>query len=103
MGGSGDALGGYKGYGWATVVELMSVAFQSGPYGPAVAGKDPVTGQPTPMPMGHFFLAIDIEALVGLDTFQKNAGDVLRYVRASRKDPRGPGRIWTGMLYPLFY
>ena len=31
VGGSGDHLGGYKGYGWATVVELLSTAFQSGP------------------------------------------------------------------------
>jgi hypothetical protein len=30
MGGVGDSLGGYKGYGWATVIELLSVAFQNG-------------------------------------------------------------------------
>lgn len=31
LGGSGTDLGGYKGYGWSTVVELLSTAFQSGP------------------------------------------------------------------------
>jgi L-2-hydroxycarboxylate dehydrogenase (NAD+) len=95
MGGAGDALGGYKGYGWATVVELLATAFQSGPYGPEITGKCRVTGKPKPMPLGHYFLAIDISALVDLDTFKTNAGNLLRFIRGSQKDPRGPGRIWT--------
>ncbi len=95
LGGAGDALGGYKGYGWATVVELLSTAFQSGPFGPAVSGVDLATGKPAPMPLGNFFLAIDIEAVCGLETFKSNAGNLLRFLRESRKDPRGPGRIWT--------
>ncbi len=94
-GGVGDTLGGYKGYGWATVVELLSTAFQSGPFGPDVCGIDRATGKPAPMPLGNYFLAIDVEALVDLPTFKQNAGNVLRFLRASRKDPRGPGRIWT--------
>ena len=77
------------------VVEMLSIAFQSGPYGKAVSGVDPVTGGPCPMPLGHFFLAIDIETLVDLDTFKKNTGDLIRFVRGSAKDPTGPGRIWT--------
>jgi L-2-hydroxycarboxylate dehydrogenase (NAD+) len=95
LGGAGDEMGGYKGFGWATVVELLSTAFQSGPFGKAVSGVDQVTGGPCPMPLGHFFLAIDIEALVGLDTFKQNSGNLLRYIRESTKDPQGPGRIWT--------
>lgn len=95
MGGAGDALGGYKGFGWATVVELLSTAFQSGPFGPDVCGKDRVTGKPMPMPLGHYFLAIDISALVDLETFKTNSGNLLRFLRNSAKDPRGPGRIWT--------
>jgi len=47
------------------------------------------------MPLGHYFLAIDIEALCPLETFKENAGKLLRAMRASRKSPRGPGRIWT--------
>mmetsp|Transcript_29718 Transcript_29718/g.88198 ORF Transcript_29718/g.88198 Transcript_29718/m.88198 type:complete len:83 (+) Transcript_29718:2005-2253(+) len=30
-----------------------------------------------------------------LNTFKKNAGDVLRAIRDSKKSPTGPGRIWT--------
>lgn len=95
VGGAGDKMGGYKGYGWATTVELLSTAFQSGPFGEAVCGVDRKTGEPIPMPLGHFFLAIDIEALCPLETFKKNVGNLLRYIRASRKSPLGPGRIWT--------
>jgi LDH2 family malate/lactate/ureidoglycolate dehydrogenase len=95
VGGAGDALGGYKGYGWATVVELLSTAFQSGPFGEDVCGIDRKTGKPSPMPLGHFFLAINIESLVPLDTFKKNAGKLLSALRASKKSPKGPGRIWT--------
>ena len=95
VGGAGDHTGGYKGYGWATVVELLSTAFQSGPFGEDVCGVDRATGVQMPMPLGHFFLAIDIEALCPLSPFLKNTGDLLRYLRAGKKSPLGPGRIWT--------
>lgn len=88
-------MAGYKGYGWATVVELLSTAFQSGPFGEAVCGLDRKTGLPKPMPLGHFFLAIDVEAICPLDTFKANAGNLLGALRESKKSPTGPGRIWT--------
>lgn len=95
MGGAGDALGGYKGYGWATLVELLSTAFQSGPFVPDTCGVDRATGKPAPMPLGHYFLAIDIEALVDLNVFKQNSGNLLRKLRSTQKDPKGPGKIWT--------
>lgn len=54
VGGSGEDMGGYKGYGWATVVELMCTAFQSGPWGEDICGVDRATGKPKPMPLGKF-------------------------------------------------
>ncbi|KAH8065137.1 oxidoreductase [Aureococcus anophagefferens] len=50
VGGAGDDMGGYKGYGWATTVELLCTAFQSGPFGEAVCGIDRATGAKKPMP-----------------------------------------------------
>ena len=50
------------------------------------------TGKPKAMPLGHFFLAIDVEKLCPVDTFKKNAGDLLKALRESKKDPTGPGR-----------
>ena len=95
LGGAGDKLGGYKGYGWATTVELLCTAFQSGPIGEDLCGIDRDTGEPKPIPLGHFFLAIDIESLCPLDTFKENASKLLRSLRESKKAPNGPGRIWT--------
>ncbi|CAE7567204.1 mdh [Symbiodinium natans] len=94
MGGGGDELGGYKGYSWATVVELLSIAFQGGDFGRALSGVGP-DGKPSPMSLGHFFLAINVEAVCDADAFKKKSGDFLRYLRGSAKDPNGPGRIWT--------
>jgi hypothetical protein len=48
------------------------------------------------MRLGHYFLAINIEAICPLETFKENAGNFLRFLRGSTKDPQGPGRIWTG-------
>lgn len=95
LGGAGNKMGGYKGYGWATVVELLCTAFQSGPFGEDICGVDRSTGMSKPMPLGHYFLAINIEAICPIDTFKKNAGNLLRSLRNSNKSPFGPGRIWT--------
>lgn len=95
VGGAGDEMGGYKGYGWALTVELLSTAFQSGPFGEDVCGIDRTTGKPMSMPLGHYFLAIDIEKLCPLKTFKANASNLLNAVRSSKKSPQGEGRIWT--------
>jgi len=95
LGGAGDELGGYKGYGWATTVELLCTAFQSGPFGEDVCGIDRKTGTKKPMPLGHFFLAINIEALCPVKTFSSNASKLLNAIRGSKKSPLGGGRIWT--------
>jgi hypothetical protein len=34
---------------------------QSGPFGESLAGVDRATGKPAPMPLGHVFVAIDVE------------------------------------------
>ena len=44
--------------------------------------------------MGHFFIAIDIEAFTELDSFKKTTGDILRALRGSKRMPNEP-RIYT--------
>ena len=39
VGGAGDEMGGYKGYSWAMVIELLCIAFQDGDYGPNISGR----------------------------------------------------------------
>ncbi len=93
LGGLGEELGGYKGYGYATVVELLSAALQQGSYLKMLLGYDK-DGNKIPYPLGHFFIAINIEAFTELDKFKKTAGDILRALRNSKKMP-GAERIYT--------
>lgn len=93
IGGIGETTGGYKGYGFATVAELLSCGLQQGAFLKQLAGFDR-SGKPIPHALGHFFMAIDVEAFTEVNGFKKTIGDVLRALRASRKAP-GEERIWT--------
>lgn len=93
LGGIGEALGGYKGYGFALTVELLSAALQDGLYGKDLNGKD-ADGNLKPYQLGHFFIAIDADHFLGEDVLRKKAGDILRSMRASKKAP-GADRIYT--------
>lgn len=95
LGGPGEELGGQKGYGFALFVELLSSALCGGKTSNELTGVDKETGAKIPMPLGHWFIAIDIERFVALDDFKKSTGDFLRLLRAGEKSPSGPGRIWT--------
>lgn len=93
LGGIGEELAGYKGYGYATVVEILSAALQQGNFLHALSGIGP-NGELVPYHLGHFFIAIDPEAFMGLDAFKKTCGDILRELRNSAKAP-GHDRIYT--------
>lgn len=72
LGGFGETTGGYKGYGYSTVVEILSAALQSGLFLKALDGKDE-EGKIRPYHLGHFFIAIDTEAFMGAEAFKKHA------------------------------
>ncbi|MFY9176404.1 MAG: Ldh family oxidoreductase [Caldicoprobacterales bacterium] len=92
LGGAGEELGGYKGYGYATVVEILSAALQGGSFLKMLTGfKD---GKKVPYCLGHFFIAIDVSAFTELDDFKKTTGDILRELRNSKK-AKGQDRIYT--------
>ena len=92
-GGPGDEMCGYKGYGYATVVEILSAALSGGNFMKALSGVSP-EGKPQMYHLGHFFFVVDPEAFAGGDTFRKIAGDICRALRASAKAP-GYDRIYT--------
>ena len=93
LGGIGEDNAGYKGYGYATVVEILSAALQGGAFLKALSGRD-ADGKLKPYQLGHFFIAIDVMAFTDLDSFKKSTGDILRALRASEKAP-GASRIYT--------
>jgi len=84
LGGMGEDTAGYKGYGYATVVEVLSAALQSGYFLKAINGVN----------LGHFFIAIDVSAFTELDEFKRTTGVILRSLRAAKKAP-GADRIYT--------
>ena len=93
LGGLGEETGGYKGYGFTTIVEILSAALAGGPHTKALSGKDG-SGKNAFYRLGHFFLVINPEFFMGLDTFRSTTGDILRSLRESEKAP-GQERIYT--------
>ncbi len=92
LGGIGEETAGYKGYGYSTVVEILSSALQQGTFMKMILGvKD---GKKIPYSLGHFFIAINISAFTDPDDFKKTTGDILRELRSSRKMP-DQDRIYT--------
>ena len=93
LGGVGEEQGGYKGYGYACVVELLSSALAQADYLKLLMGVNN-EGKKVPILLGHFFIAMNIEAFVELDLFKKRAGQIMRDLRKSKKAPDAK-RIYT--------
>ena len=93
LGGPGEEGAGYKGYGYAMFVELLSAALQDGSYGKALSGIG-ANGEKVPFHLGHFFIAIDTDHFLGEDVCRKKAGDIIREVRGAQKAP-GADRIYS--------
>jgi LDH2 family malate/lactate/ureidoglycolate dehydrogenase len=87
-----EETAGYKGYGYSTVVEVLSSALQAGPFLQMINGVN----------VGHFFLAVDIEVFTPLEEFKRTSGEIMRQLRASRKMP-GKENILTAGEREHFY
>jgi len=92
LGGIGEETAGYKGYGYAAVVELLSAALQNGKYLKMLSGIQ--DGKMVSSYLGHFFIAINISSFIDIESFKKITGDILRSLRASKKVPEAE-RIYT--------
>ncbi|MEA5093548.1 MAG: Ldh family oxidoreductase [Sedimentibacter saalensis] len=93
LGGIGEDTGGHKGYGYATVVEILSAALQAGSFLRMLNGTNEDGGK-IPYHLGHFFIAIDTEAFLGAEEFKHTAGEILRELRSSKK-AKNQDRIYT--------
>ncbi|MHA1282974.1 MAG: Ldh family oxidoreductase [Promethearchaeota archaeon] len=92
LGGKGEETAGYKGYGYATAVELLSAALQNGIFLRDTLGIEE-NGKKR-LKVGHFFLVINPEFFIGVESFKNTAGEIMRTLRGSRKIP-GEERIYT--------
>lgn len=93
LGGLGETLGGHKGYGLATIVEILSASLQTGSFLYGLIGLDEA-GRKIPNKLGHFFMAINVENFTNLEDFKQTTGGILRDLRAANKQP-GHDRIYT--------
>ncbi len=93
LGGLGEETGGYKGYGFTTIVEILSAALTGGPFMKELSGKD-AEGNNRMYRLGHFFIVLNPEFFMGLDTFKQTAGSICRGLRESEKAPDAE-RIYT--------
>ncbi len=93
LGGMGEVMGGHKGYGLSTMVEIFSAAFQNGTYLWGLTDTDE-QGNYQFLRIGHFFMAIDIEHFIPLPDFRRITGNIMRELRSSPRVPGQP-RIYT--------
>jgi LDH2 family malate/lactate/ureidoglycolate dehydrogenase len=93
IGGMGELMGGHKGYGLATMVEIFSAAFQNGAYLSMLHDTDH-DGNIQFLRIGHFFQAINVEHFIPLEDFKHITGNMMRELRDSRK-AQDQTRIYT--------
>jgi len=84
LGGLGETFSGHKGYGLATIVEILSASLQAGYFLQDLASFAP-DGSARKQRLGHFFMAIDIASFTDPAEFRKTTGDILRGLRSSRR------------------
>lgn len=92
LGGAGEELAGYKGYGLGVMIEILCASFGGSAFGKALNGFD-AGGQAIPYALGHFFMAINPEGFIGLDAFKRTTGGIMREIRSSKVAP-GEQRIY---------
>ncbi|MBN2413131.1 Ldh family oxidoreductase [candidate division KSB1 bacterium] len=83
LGGEGELYSGYKGYGMAIFVDILSGVLSGGAYANLVNKSK--NGKPAPANVSHFFMALDIENFVDLDTFTTNMTDLMNRLQNSDK------------------
>jgi LDH2 family malate/lactate/ureidoglycolate dehydrogenase len=85
LGGIGENTGGHKGYGFATVTEILSSALQQGAFLRQLTNRDEA-GALKPYELGHYFIAIDIACFCDPSDFRRQTGELLRTLRESETE-----------------
>jgi L-2-hydroxycarboxylate dehydrogenase (NAD+) len=92
LGGAGEELSGYKGYGLALLVDILCGVLPGAGYADNIYPKTP-EGKQLPADVGHFFGAIKIDAFRPLDEFKATMDDIIRRLKATPK-AKGADRIY---------
>ncbi len=76
LGGIGEDLGGYKGYGLAVMVDILCAVLCGAPFGPSLSDTATSSGR-----VSHFFGAIRIDAFRDPRAFRRDMDRMLRDLR----------------------
>lgn len=92
LGGSGELFSGYKGYGLALMVDILSGVLSGAGYADNICTKDP-SGQPKPANVGHFFGALRVDGFRSIDGFKQTMDDLIKRLRNVPK-ANGQNRVY---------
>lgn len=92
LGGAGELLRGYKGYGLSLLVDILCGVLPGAAYANLVYPKDE-DGQPLPSAIGHFFGAWRVDAFRPVDEFKAAMDDLQQRLKNAPK-AEGQDRIY---------
>jgi LDH2 family malate/lactate/ureidoglycolate dehydrogenase len=85
-------LGGYKGYGLALMIDILSGVLSGAAFGTSVV--DYYAEPEKPEEVGHFFMAIDVARLMPLELFEARVAQMVSEIRACQP-AEGVQRIYV--------
>lgn len=91
LGGEGELLGGYKGYGLSFLVDLLCGVLSGGAFGRHLYEKK--DGKPQPANVSHFFGALDIKGFRLVTEFKESLDQYIRELKDVAK-AKGQKRIY---------
>ncbi|MBS3794753.1 MAG: Ldh family oxidoreductase [Candidatus Thorarchaeota archaeon] len=92
LGGEGELHGGHKGYGFATMVDILCGVLSSANYDGDV--KFSVEGKTQHPNVGHFFMALKPSFFINIDVFKTRMDDLINRLHESEK-AEGQTRIFV--------
>lgn len=97
--GSDREHGGHKGYGLATMVDILCCVLSGanwGPFAPPFALRQEIPERSVGKGIGHFFGAMRIDGFIDPDEFKSQVDDWVRVFRATKPAPGTSGPLIPG-------
>jgi len=97
--GSEREMGGHKGYGLATLVDILCCVLSGanwGPFAPPFALRQEIPERSVGKGIGHFFGAMQIDGFIDKDEFKKQIDDWIQVFRKTKPAPGTNGPLIPG-------
>jgi LDH2 family malate/lactate/ureidoglycolate dehydrogenase len=97
--GSSREMGGHKGYGLASMVDILCGVLSGanwGPFAPPFALRQEIPARSVGKGIGHFFGAIEIDGFIDKDEFKKQIDEWIQVFRKTKPAPGTNGPLIPG-------